>query len=366
MTRPWKLIREAIASAWSQPVASVLTVLMITGMILAVMLTTGRSAGAQQQVINSLDTSGTRSIVIKADPTAGLTSDVLDRIDRIGGVEWSAGFSAVVDSTNTLIPDGIRVPVRLVYSKHMSSLGLPEEDGSTLDSVFASDAALEQLGMPDPSGAVTTADGATYPVIGSLTAPDFLADLEPLALVPQSADAGGSPLTLVVVIARDPEVVAAVAVSVQSVLAVDDTSQISIQTSEELATLRTLIEDQLASFSRALALVMLAVSGALVAIVLYGLVMMRRRDFGRRRALGASRSLIVMLLVTQTCFLALIGAVLGTATSVIVLLASHDPMPSVTFFASVAILAVVTSLVAALVPATIASRRDPIRELRVP
>ena len=66
MTRHGELIREAIATARSQPVASALTVFMVAGMILAVMLTTGRTVGAEQEVLGSIDSAGTRSITIRA------------------------------------------------------------------------------------------------------------------------------------------------------------------------------------------------------------------------------------------------------------------------------------------------------------
>ena len=97
--RALAILREAIATARSQPVASVLTVLVISGMVLAVMLTTGRTVGAEQQVLGSLDEMGTRSIVIRAESGAGVTNRVLDRIDVVDGIEWAAAFTSTTDAT---------------------------------------------------------------------------------------------------------------------------------------------------------------------------------------------------------------------------------------------------------------------------
>lgn len=360
------VVRESAASARSQPVASVVTVLVIVGMILAVMLTTGRTVGAEQRVLGSIDSAGTRSITIRAEDGAGLTSDVLDRIAGISGIEWAGAFSMAVDATNTAIPDGIRVPVRFAYGSHLDRLGIPrvpsEEDGAA----WASARALDELGLPDMAGSLSLTTGAIHGVAGKLEVPDYLADFEPVVLVPRPEASGSEQVGTIVVIATRPELVAPVSDAVLSVLAVDDPAKVSVRTSEALADLRGLIQGQLGSFSRGLVLALLALTGGLVAILLYGLVMMRRKDFGRRRALGATRGIIVALLLTQTAILAVIGIGIGVTTASVILLVSGDPLPGAPFVTALAVLSLLVALVAALLPALVASRREPIRELRVP
>jgi putative ABC transport system permease protein len=360
------LLREAAASARSQPVASVVTVLMVAGMILAVMLTTGRTVGAEQQVLGTIDSAGTRSITVRAEASAGVTSGVMDRIANIEGIEWAAGFSAATDAMNTSILDGIRVPVRLAYGTQFERLGVPDPSPSPGDIAWASELALEQLGMPDATGGVTLTSGAMYGVAGPLKVPDYLQAFEPAVFIPQPMPAGSELLSVIVVIAASPELVGPVSEAILSVLGADDPSKVTVQTSEALAQLRGLIEGQLASFSRGLVVALLALTGILVAILLYGLVMMRRKDFGRRRALGATRGLIIGLLLLQVGMLAVLGMAVGTAAAAVLLLVSGDPWPGVTFTTALGVLTLITALLAALIPATIASRREPIRELRVP
>lgn len=366
MTRPGDLLREAAATARSQPVASVLTVLMVAGMVLAVMLTTGRTVAAEQEVLGSIDAVGTRSLTIRAEEAAGVTSGVLDRLDRIEGIEWAGAFSSAVDATNTANTDGIRVPVRYAYGMHLERLGVPAALPLPGELAYASQTALDQLGLIDDAGAVTLTTGAEYAVAGRLDSPDFLAALQPLMIVPRPDATGTEPVGVIVVIAERPDLVAPVSAAVLSVLAPDDPTKVSVQTSETLATLRALVEGQLGSFSRGLVLALLALTGALVAMLLYGLVMMRRKDYGRRRALGATRTLIVVLLLTQTALLAGTGVVVGGVVATAVLLALGDPLPGLAFTGALGILAVITALIAALAPALVASRREPIRELRVP
>jgi len=219
--------------------------------------------------------------------------------------------------------------------------------------------------MSDPAGAVRTTLGDEFPVLGSLDTPSFLAFLEPLTIVPRSNDAGAVISVLVVVVTR-PDLVEPVAAAVGDVLDADDPRSVTIETSADLAALRALIEGQLAGFGRGLVLVVFGITAVLVAAMLYGLVMLRRKDFGRRRAIGATRGLIVGLLLAQTAMLSLFGAAVGAVASAAALAAAADPLPSFDFFAAVCILAVAVGTLAAVVPAVAASRRDPIRELRVP
>lgn len=361
-----QVIREAAASAKSQPVASVVTVLMVVGMVLTVMLTTGRTVGAERQVLGSIDSAGTRSITIRAAEGAGVTSSVLDRIAHIGGIEWAGGFSNAVDATNAAVVDGTRVPMRYVYGDHLSRLGVPEHSPIPDGLAYASEAALDQLGLPDDTGGITLISGASYGIGSRIIVPDYLAAFEPVVIVPQPAATGDEPIGVLVVIAESPELVAPVSKAVLSVLAADDPGKITVQTSAALAQLRGLIQSQLGSFSCGLVLAVLALTGTLVAILLYGLVMMRRKDFGRRRALGATRPLIIGLLLTQTALLAVAGIFIGVAASTVILLASGDPLPGLPFTTALGVLTIATALVAALIPAIVASRRQPIQELRVP
>lgn len=358
------ILREAAASARSQPVASALTLLVVVGMVFAVMLTTGRTVGAEREVLGSIDSVGTRTLLIRGEQGAGLTSSALDRIEALQGIEWAGAFSGVVDATNTVIPDGTRVPVRHVYGHQLQTLGIPQHAAVPDSVAYTSPQAANLLGLTDQVGSVTSTTGLDHAVVGTLMVPDFLTSLQPLVLVPASD--GEAPITIIVVVAASPELVAPLTAAVVPLLGAQDPTKITVETSETLAQLRSIVQGQLGAFSRGLVLALLGLTGALVAALLYGLVIMRRKDFGRRRALGATRTWIVALLLTQTALLAITGVAAGLITSTAVLAATGDPTPGPEFAAALAILTLVTTLLAALLPAAVASRREPIRELRVP
>ncbi len=359
------LLRESLATAWAQPVASVVTIVMVAGMCATVLLTTGRTVGAEQSVLGSIDSAGTRSIVIRAEADAGLDTGVLDRLANLDGIDWVGAFGPATDATNTAIPGGTKVPIRLAWGSDITELGIPTVQPVANHTAWASPASLEQLGMRDDVGGIVTGPGDDYAIAGRISTPDYLQFLEPIILVPQDA-AAPAPVSVLVVVASRPDLVAPVSQAVQSLLSVDDITKVKLSTSKQLATLRALIEGQLGSFGRNLVIVIFALTAVLVAAILYGLVMLRRKDFGRRRALGASQALIIGLLLTQVATLALAGALLGSVAAAIALAATGDPLPGLDFFTSICVLAIAISVIAAVIPALAAARRDPLTELRVP
>ena len=352
------LLREGWYSAWSQPVASVLTLVMVAGMCVAVLATTGRTAAAERAALSQIDAAGTRTVTVRASEESGLDASVIERVMRITQVESVAAFGPLFDVCNSAVEGAPRVAVRPVYS----GIETPGGQGR----VYASQAGAQALGLLDGVGDVVTDGGAHLTVAGGdVEVPEHLRELEPLVVQP--ADTGpGAPVAMLVVLAREPAQVRAVADTVAGLLGASDPQSVTIETSERLAVVRDAVQGELGTYGRETVLGILGVAGLLVAANLFGLVHMRRKDFGRRRALGASQGLVVALLLVQTGTLAVIGAVVGVLGSVTVLAASGLPVPSATFTAAVAVAAVLTAVVAAVLPAVVAARRDPLHELRVP
>lgn len=110
----------------------------------------------------------------------------------------------------------------------------------------------------------------------------------------------------------------------------------------------------------------MALSAVLVAAIQAGLMMIKRKDYGRRRALGASRSLVIGLILGQATLVSVAGIILGTLSATVFLAGSGSPVPRLGYLSAVAILTLLTCLAASILPAIGAAWRDPIKELRVP
>lgn len=369
------VLHEALAAARSQPVASLLTIAMVAGMCAAALLTTGRTVAAEQAALARIDAAGTRSVIVRADPNAGLTVALLDRLRTVDSIEAVTGFGPIVDARNADIPGATKVATRRAYGTIGDSALVaftPVTGAIAEERALASPSALRELGLQDGTGELLTDDGHGVVIVGELSVPDHLAFLEPLVVVPSSTAGAASganpddPLVVLVVLARTPQEVAVVTETVRGLVTPADPTAVSIETSAELAAIRAAVRGELGAYGRGTVLAILAVAALLVAVNLLALVTMRRRDFGRRRALGATQSLIVTLLLCQVLLLALIGGATGVGIALVTLAASGQPLPDPAFTAAVAVAATLTATIAAFLPAVVASRRDPLHELRVP
>ncbi|MFC8596884.1 FtsX-like permease family protein [Isoptericola sp. NPDC057191] len=374
--RAGAVLRESAEMARSSPVMSIMTILAVAAMCAAVLLTQGRAVGAREAVADTLDSAGSRTIVVYADPRAGVTTDVIGRIAPIDQVAWFGVFGQAADVTATAVPGGLKVPARAVYRTsdapsghdgegHDGELGVPPTTPLPGQDAYASAQAMDRLGLVAGFGSVSAVDGGSLGVVGTLDTPAQLAFMEPLILVPTAAT-GDEPVGAVVLVAKTAQDVPVLADTVVSVLGVRDPESITVTTSRQLAELQAIVGDTLGTFGSTLVVGVLVLTALLVGSLLFGLVMMRRKDFGRRRALGASQPLLVALLLVQVAILAAMGAVVGTTAAGAVLIVSQDPVAPPRFVLAVALLAVVTAVVGGIAPAVAAARRDPLHEMRVP
>ncbi len=363
------IAKESLAAARGQAVWSFVTAAMVAAMVIAVMLTTGRAVSGQREVLGTLDEAGTRTILVRAD--GGLDPRTVSRIRSVGGVAWVAAFSAAVDASNTLVPGGRAVSTRSMYSLDASVLGIPGRSVDQADNLvlgqraYASQGTLEVLGLPDAAGSITTTEGAAYPVVGKLTSSDLLQTLEPVVVVPDPDGDRALYDQMIVVVSR-PDRVGPVADVIAPLVVANDPSQVTVETSESLVALRETVRDQLGATGRAMIFGMLATTSVVVGIVQFSLVMFRRRDYGRRRALGATRGFVVWLVVAQTMWLTGVGVIAGTVVSAVSLQVTTGYWPGLRFTAGLATLSLIAGCGAAIIPAFVASRRDPLVELRVP
>ncbi len=116
------------------------------------------------------------------------------------------------------------------------------------------------------------------------------------------------------------------------------------------------------------ALAMMLACVGIYGVVSY-LVGQRTQEIGIRMALGAQRRDILVLVLEEGTKMALIGAVLGTAASLVLTrliakqlfgVTAHDPLT----YASVAFVLILVAIAACLVPARRAVRMDPMKSLR--
>ncbi|MFN3866188.1 MAG: FtsX-like permease family protein, partial [Demequina sp.] len=141
---------------------------------------------------------------------------------------------------------------------------------------------------------------------------------------------------------------------------------LTVETPQGAIALRDVIAGRLGAASRQLMAVVMGVGAVIIAVTMVSATSARRRDFGRRRALGASRSALVATMLGQAALGASVGIVLGAVAGLVVLGAATGSLPTWQFTAGVAGLALLLTLATSAPIATYAAYRDPLRILRVP
>ncbi|MCI0544123.1 MAG: FtsX-like permease family protein [Actinobacteria bacterium] len=352
--------------AVSQPVGSIVGGLLVAASCGVILATVGQTAAAEREVLARIDDAGTRSVVIvDTDGSAQIPVDAVERVAALSATEWVIGLGPASDVTNAGIPGGLPSAVRTLYgelpgSPYLTTSPWERRPGTAL----VGETARLTLGLPTAVGGVIGSRGELA-AVGSFVASDPLDFLEAGIIAAPDPD---SPETLrsVQILARTPQAVATLADAALDVLGAEQPSSVAVETSEAFALLREAVAGELGRFSRQLVTIVLGVGLILVGLTVYGSVTTRRRDFGRRRALGAGRGTLVGLVLTQTLLVAVCGAILGTGIGTWTAWRTAGTAPQASFIIAVAVLAVLIAVAAGVIPALIAANRDPVRILRVP
>ncbi|UJH71099.1 FtsX-like permease family protein [Ornithinimicrobium sp. INDO-MA30-4] len=230
---------------------------------------------------------------------------------------------------------------------------------------LVSDEAMTRLGLDAPLGWVAQASTTAtndFTVVGSF------APREPFATYSAGllyAAAEDQPLDSLHVVITHSGAAQSTQGQVLSLIAPPTPTDIAVSSPISLADLQAQVTGDLATFGRTLLAAVLGGGGSLVAVVVLADVLVRRKDLGRRRALGATRSTIVALVLVRTLAPAMLGATLGCSLGV-ALAARIEAVPPWSFTVGTATLAILAAATATVAPALFAAARDPVKVLRTP
>jgi putative ABC transport system permease protein len=364
MRRTAALCAEAIRIARSQPIASAVTAAIVAAACGVIVATTGQTVAIERDVLRRIDSAGTRTIVVEdIDGGAELAPGAVRRIEAVAGVEWAVGFGPARDVHVAGLEGAQSVPIRGYFGTLpplITTSGGPHGRGTAL----VGSSAIADLGLATAAGSVDpVADNRPrIGVVGWLQAEPPLDFLNRALLTVATDDES---VVRIVVLVRSAEDVPQVEAAIRAVLDPADPASVAIRTSEALVQVRAAVQGELGTWGRNLIALVLGAGLVLTGLNVFGVVTTRRRDFGRRRALGASRLDIILLIGLQTIMTAALGAAFGVLAGSLIVQQVLGTAPAPDFSVAIAVLAVTATAVAALPPALIAALRDPVRILRV-
>lgn len=369
----WLILREAVLSARSSLVASTLIVLIAALACSATLATVGQNARAEEQVLQRLEAAGSRLLTITTSQGDDLTTQVIDQARAISAVERAMGFGSPGDFANA----GVGMSDVVVSGRYLFG---PFEDAVELTSGrwpqpgegLVAQSAIAELGMDQPFGAVQLRTDPTKAVniVGSFTIrPPFESLIGAVVIRGATEEAGdiasGERISQIAIITHTINEVRAVQQQVIGLIAPVDMTKLMIESPVGLAQLQAEIAGDVSQYGRSMLIGILGGGGALISVVIFADVLVRRADLGRRRGLGAPRSLIVAMVMLRSGLCAFLGAAIGIAIGAYL---THrlGGTPPWDFAIATATLTGLAGMASSALPATYAATRDPVRVLRTP
>lgn len=359
-----ELLREAWIAAITRLAPTLAVAVLAAAMCVTTLTTVGRTAAAEAQILARLDSAGARLIVVTDAQQQGLlTPAALAATDSLDTVERSVGLTSPVDVVSGRVgAGGTKVPTWRVLGDIEQAATLTAGRWPAVGEVVVSERALRTLGLDAPIGYVTTPT-EELAVVGTFTArPPF--DQLDVGAIGRASDPT-TPATTLSVVVDTADQAAATQQALLGIVAPPNIQDLTIQSPATLAQLQADLGDDIGRYGSSLTLLVLGAGAALVAVVVLVDVLVRRSDLGRRRALGASRSVIVGLVVLRTAYAAGLGAVLGVVAGWGIARWSAVAVPW-DFAGAVGVLALLCAVAASAPFAVGAARQDPVRILRTP
>lgn len=357
------MVPEATRNAVAHRGTTIVLMLVTLAMVATTMLTAGRAAAAEQGVLDAVDGAGPRLITVSvSEPSPGVDAAGLQRLSSVDGVEWLLGLGAARD-VRSIGSSRVNVAARNILTPLPPEVVVEPGRLPRAGETIVGTRPQRMLQLLEPAGALLD-DGSARAVVGGFTSYGVIADLDRLALV-QPVDQGTEHATLVYLLAREATDVERIVAAVR-VLAGVSPDNLAVQTAPELVELGQVLSGQLGNLSRQLALGAIAIGLVLVALTMTLALGARRRDYGRRRALGASRSALVVLTLAEAAIPVLLGVLFGVPLGLLAIRLWVGTLPPAGFVAAAAVLVAITGVVAPLPPAVAAALADPMRILRVP
>ncbi len=353
---------EGFRAAKAQRGLSLVLAAIAAAVGLLTLATTGQSVSAERAVLSRIDAGGTRTIVVvDRDGQAGIDTSAVDRINQLNAVEWAVGLGRTVDSWISNVPYGSPAPTRVVYGQAPE---LTITAGTVTTGALISSTSRGKLGLDAGTGTLTTSSGATADVVGTFAASGALAELEQ-GVVVRDPDFTG-PLASIILQVKNPADVENVAYAVTLLVAATSPQSVAVDVSDDLARARAAVQGEVGDYGRSVVLQALAAGVLLSAATVFAGVSARRRDFGRRRALGATRGQLVGLVLVQLAAPTVVGAAVGSLAGATLVRLLTDTWPGWRFPLAVGVLTVCGAVLAGTLPAVVAAFRDPVAVLRVP
>lgn len=358
-----QFLREAIATVRASRVPSTLVALLTAVMCASTLATVGRTVSAEREIQARMDAAGSKVVVLRdAQNKELLPREVVDAAAHLSVTDRAVGLTVPVDVVNGSIgPGSTLAPSWRIIGDVSAVATLTQGRWPRPGEALVSASTRFELGLADGYGWVTSgADDVA--VVGTFTArPPFDGLTNGVIIAATPSDVAAS-LHVVARTAADAGRAESLSISLINAPSAQD---LAIESPVTLAQLQQQVGRDLGSINRSLVLGVMGGGALLTAIVVLADVLVRRKDLGRRRALGATRATITALVMVRTALPALLGASVGAGAG-LYLANALNAQPGLAFAAAIITLSTLAAIISSVLPAVYAAHRDPVEVLRTP
>jgi putative ABC transport system permease protein len=403
------LIKESLISLWRHKLRSFFAIVGITVGIAAVISLVSIGNGVKSDVTRTVEGIGTNLIVILSgnfetesggfnqsqmgNPANFISGDILKREDatEIAKIEGVQATSPIALATGSIRKEdkfsgstlmGADPSIEQVMTGFEIQYGrfITDEDKDKKN-IVVGEAIRKQLfeDKENVVGEKVTVGFDEYEIVGQLKKPQssgelFSSDYEAIAIISMDEakrlNGGEDKILRIAVSASDSNSVDEVVERIkQNMLERHSKDEFSVLTQEELLDMFGDIIGILTTAVTAIAAISLIVGGIGISSVMFMSVADRTREIGIRKAIGATRNLILIQFLVESVVLSVIGGAVGLAVSFAVnrIVEQNTPIsPELTV--SVVVLAlgfcIGLGILFGLIPAFRASIKDPVEALK--
>ena len=311
--------------------------------------------------------------VVDRTGAAGLTAVDVTRLATLASVEWVIGLSAVGPlARNAAIGGPVEGYARdAVGSRwywgdllHSNLVRLRAGRSPRPGEAVAGEQASATLGLADAVGTVDDESAGAVAIVGTVAPAAAVGNLSAYILI--RGEGSGAQLREILILVRSSGEVEGLVSRLPGLLAVVDSRSLGVQRAEELLAIRETLANEVGSLNAAVLFASLSTSALLIAILLYGVVEGRRREFGLRRTQGATRTTIAALVLVESLSVSLVGSILGALAGTIVVLLQTSSLADPALTLSITGLVILSALAGSGPPAVNAAMQEPLYVLRSP
>ena len=358
------VLEEAWLTARASRAFSILFGLISFVVVCVVIVLSGQAAAQRASVAATFEQPGLRTVsLVDEQGLQVIPWSMAQLAPGVGGVESAWVLGPAFDVTNGALPATGRASARMFAGDwHHGPLRIVVGRAPENDSEAVVDAATaRRLGYDASGGWAAGPFGQQWAVVGVYEPRHDRAPATLLVPYRETTTAQSISFT-----AESLTSVDSLTTIVAGLTEVNGPGQLTVDKSADADDLRTAVSGAVNRYGAMIVITVMATSLLSLAFLSVLMVHARRQEFGRRRALGATRSAIVALVVLQGVLVVTAGALAGIAVGVVVAWLRFDALMPGAFLVMLLVTTVCGSALAQIPSAVAAGLRDPVRVLRTP